>query len=116
MYEAPKEPTPPIVEPIVWTKETIDDEIERVAHKYKVSAELMRTTIQCESGGSTTIQSRHRRPDGSREESYGLVQIYLPAHPHVSKEQAIDPVFAIDFLASNLAKGKGHMWTCIREM
>ena len=81
--------------------------------------------ISCESGWSTDIQSNHRytatnapkgyKP-GDREQSYGLVQIHLPAHPHISKEQAKDPEFAIEFLAKNVAKGKQGMWTCARQI
>lgn len=53
---------------------------------------------------------------GDREQSYGLAQIHLPAHPHITKEQAIDPEFAVEFLAKNLANGKAGMWTCARQL
>jgi hypothetical protein len=81
--------------------------------------------IACESGWSTDIRSNHRYhagnvPKGYKvgdyEQSYGLVQIHLPAHPHITKEQATDPEFAIDFLARNVAKGKANMWTCARTI
>jgi hypothetical protein len=97
---------------IDWTKERIRKEVDDVAQKYGVSADDMWRTIQCESMGSTTIQSHWRRPDGSREQSYGLAQIYLPAHPHVTKEQAQDPQFAIDFMAKHFAQGRQGMWSC----
>ena len=81
----------------------------------------MNTIINCESQWNTEIQSKHTYhagnvPDGfqvgDREQSFGLVQIHLPAHPTVSYEEAIDPEYAIEFLARNLANGKGHWWTC----
>lgn len=80
--------------------------------------------INCESQWSTTIQSNHRyttnaprgyKP-GDREQSYGLVQIHLPAHPHITKEQATDPEFAIEFLAKNIKDGRQGMWTCARHV
>ena len=50
---------------------------------------------------------------GDGGNSYGLVQIHLPSHPSITKEQALDPYFAIDFLVLNLSKGKCKMWsTC----
>ena len=51
---------------------------------------------------------------GQREQSFGLVQIHLPAHRTITKEQALDPEFAIDFLAKNLAQGRGTMWSCYK--
>lgn len=112
-----KEPDPPqviqIATRINWTPERIDREIDTQAEKYNVSAETMRKVIQCESTGSTTIQS-HWVKNGEREESYGLVQIHLPSHPHVTLEEAQDPKFAIEFLAKHLAQGQGKLWTCFR--
>jgi hypothetical protein len=52
--------------------------------------------------------------DGTREESYGLVQIHLPAHPTVSKDQATDPTFAIAFLVENIKAGNAKIWSCYR--
>ena len=80
----------------------------------------MHQIISCESGYNHKIQSHHtyhgsNAPVGysvnDREESYGLVQIHIPVHD-VTKEQALDPQFAIDFLAKNIARGKASMWSC----
>lgn len=106
-----------------WTAERIENEIDLQAEQYGVSAEVMRGVIRCESNGSTTIQSRHGRHDDStvsygdptREQSFGLVQINLPAHKDVTYEQAIDPGFAVKFLAKNLKRNPG-MWTCYRKL
>lgn len=43
--------------------------------------------------------------------SIGLVQINLCAHKHITKEQALDPVFALDFAAQHISEGFEHMWT-----
>jgi len=80
----------------------------------------MEQIIGCESGWDYTIQSHHRYHSGNvpkgysvgdREQSYGLVQIHLPAHG-VAKEDALDPEFAIDWMAKNIATRGTSMWTC----
>jgi len=81
------------------------------ADKYSVSPETMIRIIECESSWNHTVQSYHYK-DGIREESYGLVQIFLPAHPHITKEQAQDPEFALDFLSKNISLGNSWWWTC----
>lgn len=98
-----------LIEPVItWTPERIEREIETQAEKYGRNAERMKKIIACESNGSTTIQSYHTIK-GQREDSWGLVQIHLPSHPNVTKEQALDPQFAIEFLAKNLGKVE---WSC----
>lgn len=101
---------------VEWTEERIQQEVRERSAEYGVSFDQMWGTIMCESHGSTTVQSRHRRPDGTREQSFGLVQIHLPAHPNVSKEEAIDPEFAVTFMAENFAAGRQRMWTCWRQL
>jgi len=95
--------------------------MEVKAYEYHVSPKLLDKIITCESNWNTTLQSKHiyktDRPregvkKGQREQSFGLVQIHLPAHPNITKQQALDPEFALDFLAKNVAKGKGMMWSC----
>lgn len=92
------------------------------AKEYGVNRETMIAIINCENRyWKPDQQSLHTyktdRPElgvkaGDRELSFGLVQIHLPSHPNITYDQAIDPEFAIEFLASNLAKGKGRMWSC----
>jgi hypothetical protein len=69
----------------------------------------MEAVIKCESGHNPNAVGDHGY-------SFGLVQIYLPAHPDISKEQALDPEFALDFLASHLANRQGYFWTCWRNL
>lgn len=106
------EPKEVLVEARVdWTPERINLEIENKAQEYGVSASEMKRVIKCESNGSTTIQSYHTK-NGVREESYGLVQIHLPSHKHITKEQATEPAFAIDFMAQQFAAGNQRLWSC----
>lgn len=79
--------------------------IDLNAKKYSVSGQIMARLILCESQNNPLAENI-----SEVEESYGLVQINLKAHPHITKEQATDPEFAIDFMAKNLAKGREEMW------
>lgn len=86
---------------------TLSQLITFYASKYNVDENIMRKVVSCES-------SYRPLAVGDSGKSFGLVQIHLPSHPYVTREQAFDPDFALDFLAKNLAKNKGKMWTCYR--
>lgn len=88
---------------------SVHELITHFAHKYNVSQDEMEFIIRCESGYNSTAVGDHGK-------SYGLAQIYLPAHPSISPDQATDPVFAVEFLARNLSQGHGTMWTCWKMM
>ena len=84
----------------------------------------MHKIIGCESGYKTDIQSRYKYTAtnvpagysvGDREQSYGLVQIHLPAHPYVTEEEAVNPEFAVNFLAEGIANGKAGWWSCYNQ-
>ncbi len=79
--------------------------IDYYGAKYDVSTSTIHRVVKCES-------QYNPNAIGDEGTSFGLAQIHLPAHPEVSRAQALDPEFAISFLAKNLAKGKGAMWTC----
>lgn len=98
---------------INWTRERLEQEVETKAKEYGVSAQLMKDIIKCESNWDTDVQSHHTLSYG-REKSFGLVQIHLPSHPTVSYEEAIDPAFAINFLAEHIADGSARMWSCYK--
>lgn len=85
----------------------------------------MDVIVNCESQYRVDVQSKHTYTVsnvprgyrvGDREQSFGLVQIHLPAHTHVTKDQAINPIYAADFLARNLAVGRASMWTCSKHL
>ena len=81
----------------------------------------MSSIVGCESGYQSDVQSKYLYTEknvprgykvGDREQSFGLVQIHLPAHPTVTKEQAKNPYFAVEWLAQGIAEGKASMWSC----
>lgn len=87
--------------------------IEKYSLKFDVSPVLTSRIIYCESGNN-----RYAVNDTpGREFSVGLVQINLLAHTNITRQQAEDPEFAINFLTENMAKGKAQqMWyNCYRK-
>jgi hypothetical protein len=107
------------IKPVVQRKDPTPSQAQLILQKsaeYGVDPVVMIDVIRCESGFIEDVQSRLYYKTGGREQSYGLVQIHLPHHPTVTYEQAIDPEFAIDFLARHLSEGKGYLWTCHRNL
>lgn len=94
---------------IVTDKEAISEIIEYNAQKYGVSSKVMHTVIKCESSYIVDIV-------GDSGNSYGLSQIHLPSwRGTITKEEALNPFFAVDFLAKHLSENKGYLWTCYRN-
>lgn len=88
---------------------TIDEKIEKYAHQYNVSSQLMRDVVMCESGMNPNAL-------GDQGHSRGLVQIHDYYNPTISHEQAYDPDFALEFLAKGISSGQGGRWTCYRQL
>jgi hypothetical protein len=53
---------------------------------------------------------------GDHGTSFGLSQIHLPSHKDISKAQAFDPNFAVEFMAKEMSKGNSKIWTCYRNL
>ncbi len=79
----------------------------RSAEKYDVNPGVMFKTLECESGYRTDAVGDHGT-------SFGIAQIHLPAHPDITKEQAFDPDFSIDFMGKEMGKGNAWKWTCFK--
>lgn len=114
----------PPVQTAVLSGQTNKQIVQTLVHKYSVkygvSESTMMRVINCEDGSYNFTQqsgmtykagNRWGFAAGTREKSFGLVQIHIVDNP-VTYEQAIDPEFAVNFLAENLSHGRGHMWTC----
>lgn len=63
--------------------------------------------IQCES-------SWNQNAVGDNGFSFGLVQIHLPSNSFITKEQALDPTFALNFITDKFIQGRQKMWSCYR--
>lgn len=87
------------------TKEVIT-RIYTEAPKYELNPDWIAHTIYCESM-FYNIQSGIV-VEGVREPSYGLAQIHLPSHPEVTVEQALDPLFSVDWMMEHWSDEKWY--------
>ena len=96
----------------------LHEKLITIAEAHGADQEEMYKTVKCETAGtfSTDIQSGYRYKNGKQEQSFGLAQIHLPDHPHVSKDEAKDPDFALNFMAEKFAAGQKHLWSCYRNL
>lgn len=83
--------------------------IDFYATIYDVPDVTLEKVIQCESGGNT-------KAIGDTGTSRGLVQISSIYHPDISDVEAFSPYFSIEYLAKNIATGRGYLWTCYRNL
>lgn len=105
-----------IIIPKTYTKDELIQKVYYYANTYKVNPETMIRVINCENTEwDTKLQSRIINQAGVREDSWGLSQIHLPSWSNITKEQATDPDFALEFMAKKLSEGKGNLWTCWRK-
>jgi len=99
----------PTVTVVEVKKLTVDEAIVKYSDLYNVNLQLMRSVINCES-------SFNPNAIGDNGHSRGLVQIYDDYHPTISHEQAFDIEFSVEFLAKNISRGRGYLWTCFRNI
>lgn len=96
------------------------DLVSTIAREYHVNPILMWELVLCENRElNPELQSRltynFSDPErgiykGHRELSFGVSQIHLPDHPHISPEQAKDPIFALNWMAKELQKDNSWKW------
>lgn len=90
--------------------DTIPQEyIREIIAKYATGTKAyqMERTIYCESYNKN-IQSYIIDRNGNREDSWGIAQINIFWNPTVTKEQALDPVFAIKWTSERWGKTKWY--------
>ena len=95
------------VQPVIYTIFTAPTIVEAYAVKYGIPAKPLIDTLSCESHFNASAI-------GDKGKSFGVAQIHLPSHPNITKEQALDPLWAIDWTAQQFKAGKAKMWTCYR--
>lgn len=74
---------------------------------YDVSSTTMYNTLRCESKLKPTAI-------GDYGHSFGVAQIHLPSHPEVTRTQALNPKFAVEWTAKAFSQGRQRMWSCYR--
>ena len=82
--------------------------IVEVAYLHEIDAGRFLRTAKCES-------SLNPSKVGDGGESFGLFQIHLPSHPTVTREMALDPMWAIEWSAEKF-RINPNIWTCYRRL
>lgn len=83
---------------------------------HNLDSRLFLAVIDCEDPGwIVDKQSEYIDKKGHREQSYGLMQINLPAHPDITYAEAINPYFALHWAAGEWQAGRQYQWTCWRR-
>lgn len=105
-----------------YSKNELVQKVYHYAKIHKNNPEIMIRTINCENDTwDIERQSELKYKKGNRwgfsagiyEKSYGLAMIHLPDHPYITREQATDPDFAIDYMAEHL--GRDVTWSCYKK-
>ena len=78
------------------------DKIYQKAKLYGVSGYQLERTIECESRFNNIQSTAYKK--GVREESYGIAQIHLLSHPKITKVEALNEEFSIEWAAQNFNK------------
>ena len=90
------------------SRETINILVDFYSAIYQVNPATTHKVIKCES-------AYNQYAVGDKGHSRGLVQIYDKYHPEISHAQAFSPMFAINYLTSEISKGRGNAWSCYRS-
>ena len=94
---------------------TIAAYVRQVQQEYGLGDDFYET-LKYESWGFQNIQSHVPSKTGpnEREDSWGTCQIHLPSHPHITKEQAMDPEWCVEWTAEQFKAGRQSKWTAWR--
>lgn len=97
-----------------YSEQQIKVIVDEYSIKYGVDSTRVLETIRCESRFKN-VQSGIVS-QGIREDSWGIVQIHLPSHPTISKQQALQPEFALEWMVKQFSNGKAKQWSCYRTL
>jgi len=111
-----EEPPPEVVE--LDTPEQRESFARETAKKYGIDEYSFVATLSGESIRFTWNDQSLIKADGpnGREDSWGICQIHLPSHPTITKEQALDPAWCIEWSAKQFRDGNATMWTVYRNL
>lgn len=102
-----------------WTPVEVEKLAEDTARKYGIPIYSFVETMRGESAGFTVIHGQSYIPangPNGREDSWGVAQIHLPSHPEITREQAQDPEWALDWAAREFKEGRATKWTEYRKL
>lgn len=83
---------------------SLQDQANQIAIIHNISPEILNNLVQSESAWNPNAVGDHSC-------SYGLVQINICARKNVTKEEALDPTFALNYAAEAISEGTEDAWT-----
>ncbi len=98
----------------VYTREQIAELVATYSIKYGVDYSKMMHTIECESNYKNVQSSLYS--NGIREDSWGIAQINLYWNNEVRRSQALEPKFAVEYMANAFSQGRASRWSCYRSL
>lgn len=81
----------------------------RIALEHHISPTALKNLVKSESSWNPKAKGDFNAKKGTYC-SYGLAQINICAHPKITKAQALDPEWALDWTAKQIANGNGWWW------
>ena len=93
----------------VKLEKTVEELIADASLRYGIDHAKFLATAQCESSLRSNVIG------GDDGNSVGLFQIHLPSHPEVSMENALDPIWAVEWAAKKF-KIDPTIWVCYNKL
>lgn len=93
----------------IFASSTAEDIILSYAAHYGIDGKVFLNTLRCESGFTASAKGDYVSGNPT---SFGVAQIHLPAHPEVTRAEALDPLWSIDWAAHQFSLGNAYMWSC----
>lgn len=107
---SPQEPVRQTIECVRASKEYVLNKITEVSKDFGVSETLLDFIVRQESQYNSCAVGDKDLP----APSLGLTQISMYYNPNITPEQAYNPSFAIEYLASLIRAGKARQWSTYR--
>ena len=85
-------------------KQVLQEEADAIADEYGVSREALRNLAYYESRWDPNAV-------GDKGCSIGIAQLNLCVHTNISREQALDPIWALRYAAKERAAGRESAWS-----
>ncbi len=85
----------------------------QIAYENHINVDHFFKVIDCESGWDASIQSGYTLPDGTFEPSWGIAQFNLDTNK-MTRDEALDPEFALRKMAEYWTAGNMSGWECYR--
>lgn len=95
----------------VETPAQVEDYLWYASAREGIDITTVLSVVRCESNFDKGAEHH-----SSKEDSYGIFQINLRAHPEITKEQALDPLWSTKFAMDQITKGHWSIWSCYNSI